>query len=87
MSAVKVKKMLELLCAEAGFLVDSKTRQQLDHLGKEEQEVVQVDSILRALNIQTEDQIEQLMTYFFTDVGDEDTYSLNLGLKIRSEYL
>eukprot|EP00736_Rhodelphis_marinus_P014422 Rmarinus@m.9693 len=65
-----VKKMLEMLCDEAGFLVEGKVRQILDTLPKEEQNVLKVDSILKGLGVRTAEDVEMLLRYFMKESGD-----------------
>jgi dynein regulatory complex protein 1 len=50
----EVRRMMALLCDEAGFLVDAKVRKMLDELPRGEGERVRVDSILKALGVTSE---------------------------------
>ena len=43
-----IKRMLELLCNEAGFLVEGKIQKLLDPLPPDEQNLLKIDSILKA---------------------------------------
>ena len=71
----RVKRMLQLLSAEAGFLVDAKVRQAIDQLGTgaraEEAAVLKADSILKALGGEGEGDVDMLLSYFFRDEEDD----------------
>lgn len=69
----RVKVMLELLVDEAGFLVDEKVAKASAELSPEDAAVMQADAILRALAIESEDDIGVLLSYFF----DEDAESVD----------
>jgi dynein regulatory complex protein 1 len=71
-SSYKVKVMLKLLAQEAGFLIDGSTREKLDLMSKAESSVAKADSILKALGIENEKDVERLLTYFFENVYDND---------------
>lgn len=62
-STAKLKLMIEMLCREAGFLIEPSVRQAMASLPQEESELVQADSILRALGITQESEIETLVRY------------------------
>ncbi|XP_051965890.1 dynein regulatory complex protein 1 isoform X2 [Xyrauchen texanus] len=59
-----VKKILELLCDEAGFLVESKLLKLLSHLEKNEQSLMKLDAIFSAMGIDSEEDV-YTMTEFF----------------------
>ncbi|KAH9502944.1 DNA replication checkpoint protein Drc1 [Bulinus truncatus] len=63
-SASTIKKVLELLCDEGGFLVEQKLNKLLTPLEKDEQSLIKLDSIFAALGLETEDDIHKLTTYF-----------------------
>ncbi|NXT19201.1 DRC1 protein, partial [Syrrhaptes paradoxus] len=58
------KRILELVSDESGFLVDSKLRRLLHELGRKERTVVRLDSVFAALDINSEDELCQLMDFF-----------------------
>ncbi|KAJ3125191.1 hypothetical protein HK100_010936 [Physocladia obscura] len=60
-----MKKMLELLCNEAGFLVEEKLQKLLAPLHKDEQSLMKLDSIFKALGVETIEDIEKLTSFFF----------------------
>lgn len=66
-SSAKLKYMLKLLAAEAGFLVNGNVQQALENLPDDEAELVKVDLIMRALGVDDEDDMERLMGFFFQD--------------------
>ncbi|KAJ3100129.1 hypothetical protein HDU97_002461 [Phlyctochytrium planicorne] len=59
-----MKRMLELLCNEAGFLVEDKLQKLLAPLHRDEQSLMKLDSIFKALHIETVEDIEKLTSYF-----------------------
>lgn len=65
-----IKLVLELLCAESGFLIESKLARLLAPLEKEEQMLMKLDSVFNAIGIETEEDIHQLVSYFVHDKAD-----------------
>lgn len=59
-----VKKVLELLCREAGFLLDEKLIRLVAPLAKEEQMMMKLDSMFKSLGVQTEEDIQHLVGFF-----------------------
>eukprot|EP01137_Pigoraptor_chileana_P011389 Opistho-2@62167 len=59
-----IKRILELLCDETGFLVEEKLTRLLAPLDKGEQSLMKLDSIFKALSIHTEEDIHKLASYF-----------------------
>ena len=80
-SSAKIKVMLEMLCSEAGFLMDESLRKKLDMLDGEEAVMLRAESILRALGIENEHDIHQLLPFFFekADEDEEDLFALELA--------
>ena len=68
-----IKLVLELLCAESGFLIESKLASLLAPLEKEEQMLMKLDSVFNAIGIETEEDIHQLVSYFVQDKADGET--------------
>jgi len=67
-----VKNALELICAEAGFLVESKLDGLLKPLAANERSLMRLDSIFKALGVETEADIHRLVGYFFKGEADEE---------------
>jgi len=97
-SNAKISKMLELLCEEAGFLIDEKVRQALDAMNEQEGSQVKAESILKALGITSHGpEWNRLISFFFdpeekqegSDLQDQNLSegkgSTTLGLKVRPE--
>ncbi|XP_061176506.1 dynein regulatory complex protein 1-like [Saccostrea echinata] len=63
-SANTVKSVLELLCDESGFLVESKLNKLLAPLEKDERSLMKLDAIFSGLGIDTEDDVHLLASYF-----------------------
>ncbi|KAJ3327198.1 hypothetical protein HDU76_012239 [Blyttiomyces sp. JEL0837] len=59
-----MKGMLELLCNEAGFLVEDKLQKLLAPLHRDEQSLMKLDSIFKALGVDSVEDIEKLTSYF-----------------------
>uniref|UniRef100_A0A8C7GK54 Dynein regulatory complex protein 1 n=1 Tax=Oncorhynchus kisutch TaxID=8019 RepID=A0A8C7GK54_ONCKI len=63
-SSEMVKKLLELLCDEAGFLIESKLLKLLSPLEKDEQSLMKLDSIFTAMGIESEEDVYKLADFF-----------------------
>ncbi|NXT30990.1 DRC1 protein, partial [Pelecanoides urinatrix] len=63
-SKTTVKKILELVSDESGFLIESKLLRPLRALGRHERTLVKLDSIFAALEIDSEDDLYQLVDFF-----------------------
>jgi dynein regulatory complex protein 1 len=64
--------MLELLCDEAGFLVEDRVHSMIGSLPQEEQDLVKVDSILKSLGVETQAEVEAMLPYFTKAQHGED---------------
>ena len=71
-SKKKLKIMLSMLCDEAQFLVDQSSRDQMKYAPSDRVKVLEADSILKALSIENESDVERLLGYFFETTTDED---------------
>lgn len=71
-SKKKLKIMLGMLCDEAQFLVDQSSRDQIKYAPSDRAKVLEADSILKALSIENEKDVERLLGYFFTTTTEED---------------
>jgi len=67
----KTRLILQMLCDEAGFLVEGKVKKMLDKLPKEEHNLLKVESIIKALGIDTKEGMEQLVSHFVNEDNDE----------------
>lgn len=63
LSPRSIKKMLELLCDESGFLVEAKLVKLLAPIEKDEQSLMKLDAIFSAIGIVTENDIYMLSKY------------------------
>mmetsp|Transcript_15177 Transcript_15177/g.29993 ORF Transcript_15177/g.29993 Transcript_15177/m.29993 type:complete len:663 (-) Transcript_15177:23-2011(-) len=63
----EVRRMFLLLCDEAGFLVESKVRKMVDSAQGSDGEGIKIDSILKALGVTGDKDIERLQRFFFND--------------------
>eukprot|EP00753_Platysulcus_tardus_P020396 PLAT8022.1.p1 GENE.PLAT8022.1~~PLAT8022.1.p1 ORF type:complete len:735 (+),score=402.47 PLAT8022.1:42-2207(+) len=88
-SMEKLRKMLELLGSEASFLVDPKVAASLEGMEADEAAIFRSESILRALNVESEEDVERLLSYFFEDEdtleGVDGEEALVLGLKVAPD--
>ena len=73
-SGAKMRAMMQLLVAEAGFLVDDEVKTALESLPPEESDLAQAESMLRALGVENEQDVKALLEYFFPkpQEGDDD---------------
>ncbi|KAH0622932.1 hypothetical protein JD844_025861, partial [Phrynosoma platyrhinos] len=65
-SAKTVKHILELLCDESGFLIESKLRGLLQPLEKADRTLMKLDSIFSALSIDSEEDVYQMTEFFLS---------------------
>ncbi|CAD5115929.1 DgyrCDS4859 [Dimorphilus gyrociliatus] len=61
---VLIKKILELLCDESGFLIEEKLNRLLEPLEANERCLMKLDSIFSALKVDTADDVDVLSKYF-----------------------
>ena len=80
---VIVKRVLELLCEEAGFLLDEKLIRLVAPLEKTEQMMMKLDSMFKSLGIQTEEDIQRLVKYFISD--EEELHVQEEGDKVQDK--
>ncbi|XP_053090520.1 dynein regulatory complex protein 1 [Pangasianodon hypophthalmus] len=79
-----VKRLLELLCDEMGFLIESKLLKLLSSMEKNEQTSLKLDSIFSALGIENEEDINK-MTKFFLKYKQEQTEKENISVNNQAE--
>lgn len=60
----KTRLILQMLCDEAGFLVEGKVRRMLEKIEKNERNLMKVESIIRALAIDSKEGMEMLVSHF-----------------------
>jgi len=63
----EVRRMFTLLCDESGFLVENKVRKLVETIPRTEGDRMKIESILKALNITNDLDIERLQRFFFTE--------------------
>ena len=68
-SQAVIKQTLELIANEGSFLIESKLSHLLAPLEKEEQMLMKLDSIFKALGIKSETQVEELVKYLIEEGG------------------
>ncbi|XP_056619622.1 dynein regulatory complex protein 1 [Triplophysa dalaica] len=59
-----VKNILELLCDETGFLIDSKLQTLLSCLEKSERSLVKLDAVFSAMGIESEEDVYRMTEFF-----------------------
>ena len=89
-SSSTVKKVLELLCQEAGFLLDEKLIRLVAPLAKEEQVMMKLDSMFKSLGIHTEEDIQHLVGFFVreqekVEEGEEEREGESQTLKVTDD--
>ncbi|XP_033109065.1 dynein regulatory complex protein 1-like [Anneissia japonica] len=77
LSVKTIKRVLELICDESGFLVEAKLNKLLLPLERDERSLMKLDAIFAALNIETEDDIHNLVQYFIATRHDPETEPLH----------
>jgi dynein regulatry complex protein 1 len=78
-----VARMNALLCDEAGFLVESKERQLLEEMGRVKGYPMRGESILKALGVTSERDMERLLGYFVQEGGDFESGTTRRRLRLR----
>lgn len=68
-SPVIIKQVLELLCSECEFLIENKLLRLLAPLDHDEQLMMKLDSIFKAVGIETEEDIHHIIKYFVNKSG------------------
>lgn len=71
-SPVVIKQVLSLLCEESGFLIESKLTRLLAPIEKDEQMLMKLDSIFKAIGIDTEDDVHQLVKCFIREPDETE---------------
>ena len=71
-SPALIKQVLNLLCDESGFLIESKLTRLLAPIEKDEQMLMKLDSIFKAIGIETEEDVHQLVKYFIYESSEEE---------------
>ncbi|EQC39242.1 hypothetical protein SDRG_03447 [Saprolegnia diclina VS20] len=89
-SSAKLKYMLKLLSTEAGFLVHGAVLQAIDNMDDDEADLVRADAILKSLGVESEADMERLLSFFFHDARDNESrpgadVAKRLGLKIHPD--
>ncbi|KAM6138251.1 dynein regulatory complex protein 1 [Phoenicopterus ruber ruber] len=73
------KRILELVSDESGFLIESRLLRPLRALGRHERTLVKLDSIFAALDIDSEDDLYQLVDFFLKYKAQEVAVSQSQG--------
>ncbi|KGL88328.1 Dynein regulatory complex protein 1, partial [Charadrius vociferus] len=73
------KRILELVSDESGFLIESKLLRPLQALGRHERTLMKLDSIFAALEIDSEDDLYQLVDFFLKYKAQEGAVSQHPG--------
>ncbi len=76
MSHSIIKATLEIIAEEGSFLIESKMTHLLAPLEKDEQMLMKLDSIFKALRIQTEAEVEELVKYLIEEACPQENDSL-----------
>ncbi|KAM9616571.1 dynein regulatory complex protein 1 isoform 2-T2 [Morphnus guianensis] len=78
-SKTTAKRILELISDESGFLIESKLLRSLQALGRHERTLMKLDSIFAALEIDSEDDLYQLVDFFLKYKAQEMAVSQSQG--------
>jgi dynein regulatory complex protein 1 len=71
-SSTKVKKVLDLVKEETQFLLDIKVREQIQSIPAEQKDVVQIDAILRYIGVESQEDVDLLVTTFYNGQDEDD---------------
>merc|ERR1712187_554486 len=71
-SSTKVKKVLDLIKEETQFLLDMKVRDQIANLPPEQKDVLQIDAILRYIGVESQEDVDLLVTTFYNGQDEDD---------------
>merc|ERR1719517_323481 len=71
-SAAKVKKVLDLIKDETQFLLDLKVREQIVSLAPEQRDVLQIDALLRYIGVESQEDVDLLVTVFYHGQDEDD---------------
>lgn len=71
-SSTKVKKVLDLVKEETQFLLDIKVREQIQNIPAEQKDVVQIDAILRYIGVESQEDVDLLVTTFYNGQDEDD---------------
>jgi len=85
-SAHTIKQVLELLCDEAGFLVENKLNKLLAPLEKDERSLMKLDNIFSALGLETEEDIHKLSTYFMNIKEKKEEEKTDIETEKETDY-
>ncbi|NXJ51555.1 DRC1 protein, partial [Spizaetus tyrannus] len=80
------KRILELISDESGFLIESKLLRSLQALGRHERTLMKLDSIFAALEIDSEDDLYQLVDFFLKYKAQEMAVSQGRWLLGRKRW-
>lgn len=68
----KVKKVLDVVKEETQFLLEIKVREQMAQLPPEQQDVLQLDALLRYIGVESQEDVDLLVSVFFRGQEDDD---------------
>ena len=85
----EVKRMFTLLCNEAGFLVENKVRKLVDTVPRTEGDRMKIESVLKALSITSDADIQHMQKFFFNDdeQGDPELISADTACLAIKQFL
>jgi dynein regulatry complex protein 1 len=91
LSKATLRKILILICDESEFLVEQKLSSLLKPLEKNEQSMIKIDSIFKALNIETENDVKLLAQYFinynqYNQLIKHNSFILKKNRRTKLEY-
>eukprot|EP00601_Ochromonadales_sp_CCMP2298_P018871 CAMPEP_0173310360 /NCGR_PEP_ID=MMETSP1143-20121109/22863_1 /TAXON_ID=483371 /ORGANISM="non described non described, Strain CCMP2298" /LENGTH=703 /DNA_ID=CAMNT_0014252095 /DNA_START=18 /DNA_END=2126 /DNA_ORIENTATION=- len=71
LAGTKVRAVLKMLASEAGFMVNPQVQESLASMPTDDAEVSRAETMLKALGVKTEERLNTLVRYFFSDKRDE----------------
>ena len=79
-----IKQVLELVAEESSFLIEAKLSRLLAPLEKEEQMLMKLDSIFKALGIETENDVHDLIRFFIKENPLKEEMSTDTQSRLES---
>lgn len=81
----KVRAVLKVLAAEAGFMINPQVRESLESMPDEEADIAKAETLLKALGVKSEEKLNTLVNYFFK-TGKTDEMQLDSALEEEGDF-
>ncbi len=68
----KVRAVLKVLAAEAGFMINPQIRESLESMPNDEADITKAETLLKALGVKSEEKLNTLVNYFFKSTSNNN---------------